>query len=74
MPSPSLKRAKIRYVNKARGRLRCLECGAEWSDRAYRKGKQQQRRRKGWWKCPEGCNADIEGYYFPPPGEMEGGS
>ena len=74
MPSPSLRRARIRYTDRARGRLKCLECGAEWADKAGKQHIQQQRRRTGWWKCPGGCNTVAEGYYFPPPGEMEGGS
>ena len=74
MPSPSLKKARIQYTDKDRGKLRCRECGAEWVDWAYMMPEQTtRRRRRGWWKCPTGCNSDVM-EDFPPPGEIEGGS
>ena len=74
MPSPSLKKARIRYRDKAQGKLRCLVCGAEWVDWGYMLPAQTPRRRgRGWWKCPSGCNTEVM-EDFPPPGEMEGGS
>ena len=74
MASVSLKKARIRYSDKSRGRLQCLECGAEWTDWAYMMTPTQPgRRSRGWWKCPMGCNTDVA-EDFPPPGEIEGGS
>ncbi|UCC59856.1 MAG: hypothetical protein JSW38_01915 [Dehalococcoidia bacterium] len=73
MGSPSLKRARIRYSDRAQGKLQCQVCGAEWIDWGYRLTQIRQRRRKGWWKCPGGCNTDVI-EDFPPPGEIEGGS
>ncbi len=73
MPSPSLKRARIKYKNRDQGRLQCLLCGTEWVDWAYMLPQIQPKRKKGWWKCPRGCNSDVV-EDFPPPGEVEGGS
>ena len=73
MPSPSLKTARIKYSDRGRGRLQCLECGVEWIDWAYRAPQAGARRKKGWWKCPKGCNTNVV-EDFPPPGEIEGGS
>jgi len=73
MASPSLKKARIRYSDKDRGTLKCMECGVEWIDWAHRLAPIQAKRKKGWWKCPKGCNTDVI-EDFPPPGEIEGGS
>ena len=73
MSSPSLKRARIKYKNRDQGRLQCLQCGTEWVDWAYMLPPTQPKRKKGWWKCPSGCNSDVI-EDFPPPGEIEGGS
>jgi len=73
MASPSLKRARIRYKDKTKGTLQCMECGTEWADWGYSLVPQaHKRRRRGWWKCPRGCNTDVV-EDFPPPGEIEGG-
>ena len=73
MASPSLKKAQIRYTDKSRGKLNCLRCGTEWVDWAYMSVPIQHKRRRGWWKCPTGCNVEVI-EDFPPPGEIEGGS
>ena len=72
MASPSLKKAQIRYKNKAKGELHCKLCGAEWVD-GRNDPNRGGRRRRGWWQCPVGCNIDLLSEPFPPPGEMEGG-
>jgi len=73
MVLPTMEEARIKFKDREKGIIQCLECGTEWVDWGYKLAQTRQRRRGDWWKCPMGCNADVM-EDFPPPGEIEGGS
>lgn len=57
MSSPLLEMLGIEEIGaKAGSRLRCKQCGQVWVPSYLIPS---NRLRKGWWRCPNGCNADI---------------
>lgn len=69
MSSPSLRKAHIDHFRGLQeitsglyraygnyGWYRCQQCGQVWSPNSPAGG----RLPRGWWKCPNGCNADVK--------------
>jgi hypothetical protein len=52
----SQRRAEITLVDPSTCRYRCNCCGQIWQPMIQSGG----RRPRGWWRCPEGCNADAD--------------
>lgn len=57
MPRISLEKARIESIDENRLIYRCKECGQIWSPNIQTGG----RIPRGWWRCPNGCNADAYG-------------
>ena len=51
---PTLMQANIELIDESRLLYRCLDCGQTWSTNLLHGG----RRPAGWWRCPNGCNAE----------------
>ena len=51
-----LKNAGVTLVDEARFWLMCDACGQTWSPNQPLQG---QRLHHGYWRCPNGCNADA---------------
>lgn len=60
MPTVTTHRARIAHVSST---YRCLECGVEWTVIPERPTRTRKRSIKGWYLCPNGCNADVQNYY-----------
>jgi hypothetical protein len=51
-----LRRVGVNLVDEHRLMLGCEECGQRWSPNILGGGKMP----RGYWKCPQGCNAEVE--------------
>jgi hypothetical protein len=51
-----LQRVNVGCVDKNQPVLRCLKCGKGWQPNIKPRGGLY----RGWWKCPEGCNAHFK--------------
>lgn len=49
----SLRRAGVEIIDSARVLVECQKCAQRWSPDLRSGG----RLSRGWWKCPNGCNA-----------------
>jgi hypothetical protein len=60
MSSPLLQMLGIEEIGtEAMSGLRCKQCGEVWGPSYVLPSGRLQR---GWWKCPNGCNADISAF------------
>lgn len=39
---------------------RCIKCKREWNMAGLFSGEEERRKKGPWWRCPYGCNAELE--------------